>query len=89
MDAPTLQHVALFEKCRQFTKAKEVKAAGLYPYFIPISESEDTVVTIDGQRRIMLGSNNYLGPDPPPEGDRGGREGACAATAPAAPAAAS
>ncbi len=57
----TLQNVALFEKCRQFTKAREVQAAGLYPYFKPISESEDTVVVIEGQRRIMLGSNNYLG----------------------------
>src|SRR5688500_18332159 len=34
---------------------------GLYPYFKPISESEDTVVVIDGRKRIMLGSNNYLG----------------------------
>lgn len=57
----SLQNVALFEKCRQFTKAREVQAAGLYPYFKPISESEDTVVVIEGQRRIMLGSNNYLG----------------------------
>ncbi|MBX3147249.1 MAG: aminotransferase class I/II-fold pyridoxal phosphate-dependent enzyme [Gemmatimonadales bacterium] len=39
----------------------EVKAQGLYPYFKPISESEDTVVTIEGLKRIMLGSNNYLG----------------------------
>ncbi len=61
MDTQTLQHVALFDKCRQFTKAREVKAAGLYPYFKPISESEDTVVTIEGKKRIMLGSNNYLG----------------------------
>ncbi len=53
--------IALFEKCRQFTRADEIKAVGLYPYFKPISESEDTVVTIEGQRRIMLGSNNYLG----------------------------
>ncbi|MFL5546499.1 MAG: aminotransferase class I/II-fold pyridoxal phosphate-dependent enzyme, partial [Gemmatimonadales bacterium] len=30
-------------------------------YFNPISESEDTVVVIDGQKRIMLGSNNNLG----------------------------
>jgi 8-amino-7-oxononanoate synthase len=59
---PILQtDVALFEKCRQFTRADEVKAAGLYPYFRPISESEDTVVVIEGQKRIMLGSNNYLG----------------------------
>jgi 8-amino-7-oxononanoate synthase len=33
----------------------------LYPYFKPISESEDTVVTIDGHRKLMMGSNNYLG----------------------------
>jgi 8-amino-7-oxononanoate synthase len=51
----------LFDKCRQFTQAREIQAAGLYPYFKPISESEDTVVVIDGQKRIMLGSNNYLG----------------------------
>lgn len=61
MDTQTLQQIALFEKCRQFTKAREVQAAGLYPYFKPISESEDTVVVIEGQKRIMLGSNNYLG----------------------------
>ena len=60
MDTQTLQQVALFEKCRLFTKAREVQAAGLYPYFKPISESEDTVVTIEGKKRIMLGSNNYL-----------------------------
>jgi len=53
--------VALFEKCRAYTRAEEVKASGLYPYFKPISASEDTTVVIEGQRRIMLGSNNYLG----------------------------
>jgi len=56
-----IQPLSVFEKCRQFTKAAEIKAAGLYPYFKPISESEDTVVTIEGKPRIMLGSNNYLG----------------------------
>src|SRR6478672_10349150 len=61
VDTQELQSVALFEKCRQFTKARELQAVGLYPYFNPISESEDTVVVIDGQKRIMLGSNNYLG----------------------------
>jgi 8-amino-7-oxononanoate synthase len=61
VDTQELQQVALFEKCRQFTKAREIQAAGLYPYFNPISESEDTVVVIEGQKRIMLGSNNYLG----------------------------
>ena len=58
--------VALFDKCRQFTRAREAQAAGLYPYFKPISESEDTVVVIEGQKRIMLGSNNVLGLTHPP-----------------------
>jgi 8-amino-7-oxononanoate synthase len=57
----TLQHVALFDKCKNFTKAREVQAAGLYPYFKAISRSEDTVVVIEGKERIMMGSNNYLG----------------------------
>ena len=72
MDTQELQQVALFDKCRTFTKAREIQAAGLYPYFNPISESEDTVVVIDGQKRIMLGSNNYLGPHPSSQGARGG-----------------
>lgn len=61
MNPQTLQHVQLFDKCKNFTKAREVEASGLYPYFKPISESEDTVVMIEGKRRIMMGSNNYLG----------------------------
>ena len=52
---------ALLDKVAQFTQVRELQALGLYPYFRPISGSEDTVVTIDGQRLIMLGSNNYLG----------------------------
>lgn len=61
MDTQTLQQVALFEKCRNFTQAREVQAAGLYPYFKPISEAEDTVVVIEGEKKVMMGSNNYLG----------------------------
>jgi 8-amino-7-oxononanoate synthase len=56
-----LQHIALFDKCKNFTRAREVQAAGLYPYFKPITRSEDTVVIIEGEPRIMMGSNNYLG----------------------------
>ncbi len=53
--------VALFEKCKGFTRAREVQAMGLYPYFTPIHESEDTVVKIAGKTKVMMGSNNYLG----------------------------
>jgi len=53
--------VDLFGRCFSFTRAKEAQAAGLYPYFVPIADSEGTEVTIDGRSLIMLGSNNYLG----------------------------
>ena len=39
----------------------EVKQQGLYPFFIPLDNTEGTEVTIDGRRLIMIGSNNYLG----------------------------
>ncbi len=51
----------LFDKCRAFTRADEVKAQGYYPYFRAIEESEGPVVMIEGRKIIMAGSNNYLG----------------------------
>lgn len=51
----------IFEKCDGYTRSREVKAAGLYAYFIPLSGSEGTEVEIGGRRLIMIGSNNYLG----------------------------
>lgn len=51
----------LFDKCRNFTRADETKAAGLYPYFHAIEESEGPVVQIEGRKIVMAGSNNYLG----------------------------
>ena len=51
----------VFEKCHQYTAAKEAKEAGLYPYFIPLTDSEGTEVTVGDHRLIMIGSNNYLG----------------------------
>jgi 8-amino-7-oxononanoate synthase len=51
----------LFDKCIKFTAAHEVKAAGLYPYFNPISSAPGDEVVIDGRKLIMIGSNNYLG----------------------------
>ena len=51
----------LFQKCFDFTRADEVKALGVYPYFRPIEENEGPVVQIEGRKVIMAGSNNYLG----------------------------
>ncbi len=51
----------LFEKCGQFTAAREAAAKGMYPFFLPLSDNEGTEVVYQGQRLIMCGSNNYLG----------------------------
>ena len=51
----------LFDKCKKYTAAKEAIAAGIYPYFHELSTYQDSVVTIEGRRTIMLGSNNYMG----------------------------
>ncbi len=53
--------IDLFQKCREWTAAKEVMAAGYYPYFRPISSSVGDIVVVNGQEMIMIGSNNYLG----------------------------
>jgi 8-amino-7-oxononanoate synthase len=51
----------IFEKCRNYTQAKDAMAGGFYPYFIPLDENEGTEVEYEGKRLIMCGSNNYLG----------------------------
>lgn len=53
--------LSLFEKVRNYRSAAEVRALGLYPYFRTISSAQDSEVTIDGRRVLMLGSNSYLG----------------------------
>jgi len=57
----------IFEKCRTYTAAKEIIDLGIYPYFHALESRQDTVVIMEGKRRIMLGSNNYLGLTTHPE----------------------
>ena len=51
----------IFEKCSAPSLAKELKEAGVYPYFHALQSRQDVEVQMEGKRRIMLGSNNYLG----------------------------
>ena len=51
----------IFQKCHDYTIAKEAIAAGVYPYFIPLTENEGAEAVCRGHRLIMCGSNNYLG----------------------------
>ena len=51
----------VFQKCQEYELAESLRRAGLYNYFRSIESAQDPVVTIDGRRVVMLGSNNYLG----------------------------
>ena len=51
----------IFAKCYDWTEADEARSSGLYPFFHKLESRQDTEVVMEGRRRIMLGSNNYLG----------------------------
>jgi 8-amino-7-oxononanoate synthase len=56
--------VDVFAKAREFERIEQLKAAreiGAVPYFHVLEGPTLPVVEMEGQRRIMLGSNNYLG----------------------------
>ena len=50
----------LFDKCN-FDLLNKVRVMGIYPYFHCLESRQAPVVTMEGKRMIMLGSNNYLG----------------------------
>lgn len=51
----------VFQKCRDFTRVRDAREAGYYLMYREIGSPQDPVVTMDGQKVVMLGSNNYLG----------------------------
>ena len=51
----------LFEKCKMEPRVLEMREKGVYPYFHALETRQDTEVVMEGKRRLMLGSNNYLG----------------------------
>ncbi|MBQ9939494.1 MAG: pyridoxal phosphate-dependent aminotransferase family protein [Oscillospiraceae bacterium] len=53
--------MSLFQKCDNLTLVKETREKGIYPYFHELESRQDVEVIMEGKRRIMLGSNNYLG----------------------------
>ena len=61
------QYADLFAKCGKFTLANEFRAMGIYPYFHALESRQAPEVMMEGKRRIMLGSNNYLGLTENPE----------------------
>lgn len=57
----------IFNKCYEPSLAKQVREQGIYPYFHALQSRQDKEVVMEGKRRIMLGSNNYLGLTTQPE----------------------
>ena len=56
--------IDVFAKAREHERLEQLKAArdlGALPYFRVLEGPTLPVVEMEGQRRIMLGSNNYLG----------------------------
>ena len=51
----------LFAKCYAPSLADEYRQKGIYPYFRALETRQGPEVVMEGRRRIMLGSNNYLG----------------------------
>lgn len=57
----------IFEKCYHQELIKDAREKGIYPYFHALESKQDVEVMMEGKRRIMLGSNNYLGLTTNPE----------------------
>jgi len=52
----------VFQKCRDYHQARDLRAADVYSYYRALASAQDPEVTMaDGRRLVMLGSNNYLG----------------------------
>jgi 8-amino-7-oxononanoate synthase len=51
----------IFRKCYDYLEPSIAREQGYYPYFIPFSGGDDTVMVYKGAAKIMIGSNNYLG----------------------------
>lgn len=61
------KYADIFDKCSKYTLANEFRAMGIYPYFHALESRQAPEVMMEGKRRIMLGSNNYLGLTENPE----------------------
>ncbi|MBD5299582.1 MAG: pyridoxal phosphate-dependent aminotransferase family protein [Bacteroides sp.] len=51
----------LQEKLSHYDAPQKAKAAGVYPYFRPISSEQNTEVVMNGRKVLMFGSNSYMG----------------------------
>lgn len=51
----------IFEKCVKFTAPQQLKDMGFYPYFKRIESAQGPEIVVEGEKKIVVCSNNYLG----------------------------
>ena len=51
----------IFEKCYNFNVVNDLKIKGFYPYFHKVESVQGPEVIVDGEKKIVVCSNNYLG----------------------------
>ncbi|MDR1418054.1 MAG: pyridoxal phosphate-dependent aminotransferase family protein [Endomicrobium sp.] len=51
----------IFEKCFSFHAANKLKKMGYYPYYHRVESEQGPEITVEGEKRIVVCSNNYLG----------------------------
>ncbi|MDR1400910.1 MAG: pyridoxal phosphate-dependent aminotransferase family protein [Endomicrobium sp.] len=51
----------VFEKCFNFKAANDLRIKGFYPYFHKVGSVQGPEVMVDGEKKVVVCSNNYLG----------------------------
>ncbi len=51
----------IFEKCNNFHGASDLKEAGVYPYFHRVESQQGPETIVEGKKKVVVCSNNYLG----------------------------
>jgi 8-amino-7-oxononanoate synthase len=53
--------VDVFDKCFEFGAADDLKLTGFYPYFHRVESQQGPEVVVEGSKKVLVCSNNYLG----------------------------
>ncbi|MDR2192277.1 MAG: pyridoxal phosphate-dependent aminotransferase family protein [Endomicrobium sp.] len=51
----------IFEKCVNFNVVNDLRQAGFYPYFHRVESAQGPEIIVEGKKKIIVCSNNYLG----------------------------
>ena len=61
ISAVAVKPVDAFARAAAFTRADEIEAAGMHPYFKAISEQHGGTVLVGDRQMVITGANDYLG----------------------------